>query len=200
MSLPLNTLSATPVVSTWLAPDDIVRADSTVDYELGGIALSDPSQGLRVQSWRARVSGSNVLAGPTPYTSESTLFTAAGISELSVAFDQNMRPAIAYIQAGQAKLWWFDSFVATQVTTTLASDIVSVYLTTDDKRDVATQVNTNDVLLFYVRSSKLYYRQQRDRFATERELKTFNGPSVSIKRCGMTAGLRVQIECVGVDA
>ncbi len=200
MSLPLNALSPAAVISAWIAPDDVSRLPATVDYETGGIGLNDPSQGLLVQTWRARVSGNDVLVGPAPYTSETVVVTAAGITELSLCFDQNMRPALAYMQAGQAKLLWFDTFLGMQVITTLDVTIKSLFLTMDDKRSIATTVNFNDMLLFYIKGSTLCYRQQRDRFATERVLQTFAGPNVRIYRCGMGAGQRVQIEVVGVDA
>jgi len=197
MSMPLNRFSDIAAPTVILVPDDATRESLTVDYELGGIGLSDPSQGLQVQTWRARVDGSNVLVGPAPYTAETTLFTGADITEISLAFDQNMRPALAYIQDGQAKLRWFDSFVGETVTTTLDAGITSLFLTMDDKRDIATELNFNDILLFYIRGQNLYYRQQRDRFTTERLLHEFGAVGMSIARCGMNAGLRVQVEVFG---
>ena len=195
MSLPLNALSTPAYPAALLPPDVRARTNPLLDYERGGIGLSDPSQGLNVQDWRVRVVGSDVLASPSPYTVETTLFSAAGITEVSLSFDQNMRPAVAYMQAGQAKLYWFDSFIAAQTTTTLSSAITSVFLTMDDKRSVATQTNTNDILLFYLKGSQLCYAQQRDRFATERVLATTGAGTLS--RAGMGVTGRLQVEVVG---
>lgn len=195
MSLPLNALSTPAYPAELLFPDNVSRTDRKVDYERGGIGLNDPSQGLNYQNWRLRIDGNQVLVSVEPYESvETLLFTAAGITEASLAFDQNMRPAVAYIQAGQAKLYWYDSFLAAQTTTTLAAGITSVYLTMDDKRSVATQTNTNDILLFYCQAGQLFYCQQRERFAVNRFLanNTFGG--AYILHAGMNAKNRVQIE------
>ena len=133
MSLPLNILSSPAVPAELLFPDNVSRTERKVDYERGGIELNNPSQGNNFQNWRLRIDENKVLVSPEPYeTIETLLFTAVGITEASLAFDQNMAPAVAYIQAGQAKLWWYDSSVPGRVTTTLAAGITSVYLTLDD--------------------------------------------------------------------
>jgi len=193
VSLPLDALSVPSYPGTLLSPDGIELSNRLTDYERGGIAINNPSQGINVRDWRIRYVGTNILISGSPYTTETTLISAVGVTEISLAFDQNMRPAVAYIEAGQPKLYWFDSFVSTQVTTLLATDIVSTYLTTDDKRDVASQTNTNDILLFYVRASSLFYRQQRDRFSIERLLAVLTEPGVLVA-AGMNTGNRVQIE------
>jgi hypothetical protein len=180
-----------------LQPDAIGRPSRIEDYELGGIALNDASQGLQVQNWRLQLVGTEIRVAPEPYTSETVLITAAGITQCSLAFDQNMNPAVAYMQFNQAKLYWFDSVPGEMVTTTLASDVRSPFLSMDDKRDKS---NTrNDVLLFYIRSNRLCYRQQRDRFNTERTLAWFDGNLLSIRKAGMNDGLRMQIEVVGLS-
>lgn len=196
MSLPNNSFSPSAPASLWLPPDDISRYTGLIDYELGGIALNDASQGLQVQTWRARVDGNTIKVGAEPYTTETVIVTGTTITEISLAFDQNMRPTIAYIDAGQAKLYWYDSFLGSTTTTILASDIVSLFVTMDDKRPVATLLNFNDILLFYVRSDVLYYRQQRDRYNTERMLAILTHPNANILKSGMSTGWRVQVHVV----
>lgn len=200
MSLPGNALSLSAPPAALLSPDSLGRKSRVEDYELGGIGLSDPSQGLQVQTWRARLVGNEVRVAPEPYDTETVLFTAAGITELSLAFDQNMRPAIAFLQLGQAKLYWYDTGLPGVTTTTLAADVRSPFLSMDDKRAPATTLNLNDILLFYVRSNRLCYRQQRERFLTERTLAWFEGSSVTIRKAGMSRGLRMQIELVGLGS
>jgi hypothetical protein len=198
MSLPGDALSSVGVIANFLAPDTLGRSDGLEDYERAGIGLNDPSQGLLVKNWRVRAlnSSNEIRVAAEPYTTETSLISASNITEVSLAFDQNMRPAIAYIENGQAKLYWYDSVAEAQVTTTLAADITSVFLTMDDKRAPSTALNLNDVLLFYVRGAALYYRQQRDRFNTERFLTTLLDSAARLRKVGMSTGYRVQMQVI----
>jgi len=163
--IPQQKLSSTYVYAEYLAPDDGPWISSMVDYELGGAALNDPSQGLTVKPWRLRVVGNDVRIDAIPTVSEVTLFTAPGITEASLAFDQNMRPIVAYVQSGVAKLWWYDTLAQTTVVTELGADVLTPRVTLDDKRPW--QVAASDVILAYVRNNNLYFRAQRDRFGVE---------------------------------
>ena len=193
MSLPEDRLAETPVPADLLSPDDLGRPTPTVDYERGGIALNDPTQGRNYQNWRVRVVNGEVRVVHEPYSAtETVLFADAAISQVSIAFDQNMRPTVAFVAAGQAKLYWWDTLLSTQVTVDLDADVRTPFVTLDDKRDGA--MARSDILLFYIRGSKLYYRQQRDRYTVERELWTLPSGEFFIKRCGMNRVLRVQIE------
>jgi hypothetical protein len=194
--MPGNALATDSPSSSFLSPDTLGRGDGLEDYETGGVALSDASQGLMVATWRCRfLAGSNeIRIGKEPYSSETPILSASGVTEVSLAFDQNMRPAIAFMEVGQAKLYWYDPIVEEQVTTVLAADITSMFLTMDDKRAPATTLNINDILLFYVRGTSLYYRQQRDRFTIERFLTILMDPSARLRKAGMAVGLQVQIQ------
>lgn len=195
--LPNNALSLGAPASALLVPDDLGRNDPLVDYELGGIALSDASQGLQIQNWRIRVvSSTTVLIAPTPYTSETTLFTGTNITEISLSFDQNMRPCVAFIDSGVAKLYWYDPVAGMSVIQPIDSGITSVFVTMDDKRSAATVGNINDILLIYNKNGSLNYRQQRERFQTERTLALLQSTLGYIRKCGMSTGWRVQIQVV----
>lgn len=197
MAIPGDTLSTPALPARMLTPDDVGRPLRTEDYELGGIALNDPTQGLRVQNWRARLVGNEIRVAAAPYDTEQLLITDTGITELSLAFDQNMKPVLAYMAQNQAKLWWYDSLAGAQVTTILPAGVRSPYLAMDDKRDFAN--GSNDVILAYIIGNRLCYRQQRDRYNTERTLKWFSGNAVSIRRMGFSAGLRLQFELAGLQ-
>jgi hypothetical protein len=194
MSLPGDNMPNILAPVAFQQPDAQGRPVRTLDYERGGIGLSDPSQGLLVQDWRARLDGDAVKVAPFPYEVETTLFSDPGITELSLAFDQNMRPAIAYMVGAQAKLWWFDQVANAVVTTNLDADVRSPFLSMDDKRGPATTSNRNDILLFYIRGANLCYRQQRDRFDTERVLGPVASEALVITRAGMSRGLFMQVE------
>lgn len=182
-----------------LAPDDLGRPGRRIDYEMGGAAVGDPSQGLMVQPWRARIVGSDVLLSTPPFESESVLFSAPNITEVSLAFDQNMRPMLAYVQNARAKLWWYDPVPAGYTVLEFPVDARSPYLCMDDKRDFATQFGLNDVLLSCIRGSRLCTYQQRDRFTVEETRKQFVGNAVTIRRVGMNAGNRIQWELQGLQ-
>ena len=188
MALPNNQLSATPVPSGYLSPDAHIRVNTLYDYERGGVALNDASEGLLGYDWKVWVEGDDILLARAPYDSPTTLFTAAGTTWVSLAFDQNMRPNVAYMQAGACKLWWYDTTIPGATTTTFA-DCASPMLCLDDKRQGADSYN--DVLFFYVRAGSIRYRQQRDRYGTERTLIAV--PDGTILQVGMAQNLRVQI-------
>lgn len=188
MALPNNQLSATPVPSGYLSPDAHIRVNTLYDYERGGVALNDASEGLLGYDWKVWVEGDDILLARAPYDSPTTLFTAAGTTWVSLAFDQNMRPNVAYMQAGACKLWWYDTTIPGATTTTFA-DCTSPMLCMDDKRQGADSYN--DVLFVYVRAGSIRYRQQRDRYGTERTLIAV--PDGTILQVGMAQNLRVQI-------
>jgi hypothetical protein len=195
MSLPGNNLPNTVPPAPFLEPDSFVRPSKLVDYERGGIAIQDPSQGLRVRNWTADYVGGDVRVYPfNEPSSAQTLFSVAGITELSLSFDQNMRPLIAYMIGADAYLWWFDFNANAVVTLALPAGVRSPILTLDDKRSFATQLALNDVLLFYILGNNLCYRQQRESFTVERVLASDMTATSFIRRAGMNTQLRVQVQ------
>lgn len=201
MAIPQNRASTVPMPSALLPPDDLDRASRTEDYELGGVAVGDASQGLQVRTWRAWVAGGQVLLAPWPENAPVTaLFSADGVTELSLAFDQLMHPAVAYVQEGLTRLYWYDTLAAAQVTTSFP-DAGSPAAFLDDKRAALVENGRSDVLFFYIRAGGLYYRQQRDRFSIERVLAPTLASNVSrIDRVGMGANNRVQVRLLAAPA
>ena len=193
MSLPGNAASSSAVQAALLSPDNRDRSDLLLDYELGGVALNDPSGGLQVQPWEAWSDGAHVWVAPSPGRTPTTLLlTGSGITEISFAFDQNMRVTVAYVEAGTTKLFWFDTSVGSMVTTIYAG-ATSPMLTLDDKRALSTLTGTSDVLFLYLVGTSLRYRQQRDRFTIERTLGAVPDGATRISRVGMGANNRLQI-------
>lgn len=189
--LPDNTHSSIAFGANYLAPDDRVTTP-LVDWERGGIALNDASQGLLVRNWRCWLNYIDVMLqaeGGSPVL----LFQEVGITELAFCFDQNMRYSVAFVQAGVLKLRWYDSSVGAFVTSVF-DEAVNPKLALDDKR--ATQIAQSDMILAYIRGSTLYYRQQRDRFLVERVLRTDLYPNTKLKNIGMSKNLRLQFELV----
>lgn len=193
--LPDDVLSTQAVV--YGSVDPVKRpGDFLVDYERGGRALNDPSDGLRTQVWTLEVERDktdidtwHVYARAT-LAGKHLLFSATHIEEASLAFDQNMRPFVAYVQQGVTKYWWYDSTVPGQVHTTLGAGYRSPRCTTDEKRDW--HLELSDIMLFYIKGNTLYRRQQRDRFTNEKALKVV-GNTAEIVSVTMSTGSRLQI-------
>lgn len=189
MAVQDHRLSSLLMAGTWLHPDELT-SHALYDYEMGGIALNDPTEGLRVQVWNLWLQGDDVVTRAPSYGSDpaTVLFTDTGITELSLAFDQNMNPFVAYVKDGDAKWWWFDTFDSQTKHSFLPSGSVSPRCCMDDKRE--TQTAANDILLAYVRNNNLYYREQRDRYGVE-YLKRLT-VDATIIRLGMNHVNRVQ--------
>jgi len=192
--LPDNTYSSLAIPSLLMDPDTRVTSP-LVDYELGGTDLNNASQGMRVKVWMAYLDGYAVKVKPAVGGTTTTLFTRGDIIELACAFDQNMRPAIAFLTTNQTlMLYWYDSVPATFVFTSFGP-AVSPRLSLDDKR--RSQLGSrSDILLAYIRDNALHYRQQRDRFTIERTLQTGFAPGTRLRTMGMGKGLRMQFELI----
>lgn len=189
--LPQNTSSSISFGGMYYPPDERVTTP-IVDYELGGIALQDTSQGLLVRAWRARLDDRVVKLQPDG-GAEIALFEESDITEIALCFDQNMRWCVAYVQQGVLKLRWYDSLVAAYVTTVF-TEAANPKMALDDKR--VSQSEVSDMILAYLRGTSLYYRQQRDRFQIERLLRSNLFPGTKLKNIGMNRNLRMQFELV----
>lgn len=190
--LPENEASIFPLAGAYYSPDERVSS-RTVDYELGGVALLDTSQGLMARPWTCWLDGADVKLQADGDPVVHTIATGLSISELTFSFDQNMRWAIAYIQNGVLALRWFDTLVNQYVTSTFGL-ARNPKMALDDKRP--TQFNRSDIILAYIRGNVLYWRQQRDRFLIEYTLKTDLFPNTELRSIGMNTVLRMQFELV----
>lgn len=193
--LPLESLSSIPVRASFTYPYDVVRASLLEDYELGGIALSDPSQGHQVQAWYARVDQAtgNIYIRYLPGGPEILIYNQSDVFEFSFAFDQNMRwMTVCTLEDGETRLRWYDPTVPGYATLVLTG-INSCRMVLDDTRELQIQSGTTDVILTYIRTAdnKLCFRAQRDRFLEEYELADV-GNNLRITNFGMGRRLRVQ--------
>lgn len=200
MTLPNNTLHTNLVSKqSFLSPDAHQRVSKLYDYERGGVALNNSSQGINDWDWKIWYdkSSGNVIIARLPELEEIVLFTRNSvlynnlyhdITSLSLSFDQNMRPTVAYMEQGICKLYWYDSVLQTSVHTTF-TNATNPLLTMDDKRYGADTYN--DILFFYVKDGYLSYRQQRDRYLIERILQEI--PTGEIIQVGMCRDLRLRV-------
>lgn len=189
--IPENRFSDIAVPAALLAPDS-QHADRLIDFERGGIAINDASQGLLVQNWKCFLApnGADVMlqAGEdAPFLH----FSRSGIDELSLAFDQNMRPAVAFSADGNVYLRWYDPVPQAYVIQNFGPGR-NARLTLDDKR--AVQLSESDIVLAYIGGGELVVRYQRDRFTVPYVFRTGVDASVRLKNIGMTRNLRILFE------
>lgn len=187
-------VSSTPVPGTLPVPDALTRLDHglLIDYEKGGIAIQDASQGMSYRVWKLWLDGNDVKLAPddSPGTS-TTLFSAAGITELTLAFDGNMTPIVAYVQEGVMKLRWYDLTLTppAYVTTPISGE--SPYLSFDDRRERL--VSKAEVLLFYLKDGMVKLRALSDRFLVEYDWTAQPVGSERIIAAGLDSGYRMQL-------
>ena len=143
------------------------RSDKLLlDYEMGSLALNDPSGGLDQFNWQLSYSDPAVqLTGPAGQT---TLLTIPGVTELALAFDFNMQPFVAYVDTVGAHYWRYNSASDVHETADLPPDATHPRCCLD-LRDQAL-LSAADIILAYQRGTALCYRQQRDSYATEYQL------------------------------
>lgn len=194
--LPGSALSTVPGVAAFLPPRNREK-EPLEDYEMGGRALNDASEGLRVYEWRGRYIDGDVVLDVPGVVNPQTVLSVANITEFSFTFDQNMQPVVAYVVGDDtAHFYWFDATVPGFVTLDLPAGSITPRCSLDDKRPVAgTLVGASDILLTYLRAGTLYCRVQRERYETEHELAT-GLEGYEIGQFGMNRVLRMQWQLV----
>ena len=157
---------------------------------MGGVGLNDPSMGLQYQVWTLDYVGGQVRITAPNQAAPTVLFEAEDITEVSLAFDQNMRPFVAYVQNGEAKFYCWDTATSSVAFTTLPTGSVTPKACLDDKRQ--TQTVLSDIILAYMRDKALYMRKQRDRYQIEYLLA--DNLDAKLVKLGMTDKNRVQFK------
>lgn len=191
MTIPIK--SSEPVVGTLFAPDDFPKRP-TIDYELGGIGLQDPSQGLRFQTWRCWFDRDNsAVMVESPNTPPTKIFDQDRIVWLSFCFDQNMRWSAVYtLSDGESYLRWYNSLISNYDITHLDDGVISPFLSLDDKRTLQTGVS--DIILAYIKDQSVCLRVQRERFSNVHIWQEKIPKDWIIRNFGMSNKLRLQME------
>lgn len=168
---------------------------ATKCWELGGIALSDTSEPMQY-NWYGYVQGKAIYLQRSGTEPVAVLGFAGDVTEMSFTFDQNMRPTIAYVENGVAKLYWYDSSAAKNVLT-LYPAITNPRLSLDDKRKF--NIGNSDIIFAYVTDyNRLCYRLQRERYGIEHVLLTdttkLSGDPLKLSIIGMSTSNRFLFE------
>lgn len=190
--IPDNTLSNPVFYAPFMQGRVAQHSVPLVDYELGGIALNNVDEGLFYQLWTLRKVGNDLIVFDEAGNG-TPIIAAPTAKRVSLAFDQNMRPLIAYSTPSASYLYWFDPLVNDAVTTEIPGASF-LRLTLDDHRPFFTA--DSDVILAYHVGNSLRYRQQRERFAIERTLLADTGDA-RLTAIGMNTGYRLQFKFRG---
>jgi len=183
--IPDNSLSDIPITGqfTQAKKFDVTQ---DIDYEDGGIGISDFSLGRTYQIWRCKLVGNDIIID-APEASPIVLYSGGNITNISFTFDSNLKPAVVFTQDGIPKLRWYDVSINDYVVLNIPY-AKTPKLALDDKR--LFQDTNRDMILAYLRNDCLCYRQQRDRFLIEYILsEPLYGKLLKI---GMNSRLRMQ--------
>lgn len=157
-----NAVSHFPVIDSFILP---IRTSFLEDYEYGGTNIYEATQSFSTL-WKCFYEDGQIKLSNDQVNHE--LLTVADVQSLSLAFDLNMRPMIAYSTTSSSFLYWYDTSVAAQTTTELGGTYSFMQLSLDDNR--SSQTANADVILAYIKNNKLFMRIQRERFLIEHEL------------------------------
>lgn len=187
--------SVTPVIGKLYAPDNMPKRP-TIDYELGGVGLQNPIEGLEFQTWRCWFDRDNsAVMVESPNTPPTKIFDQDGIVWLSFAFDQNMRWSAVYtLNDGLSYLRWYNSLIGDYDITELDEGVVTPFLSLDDKRYLQVNSGRSDIILAYIQNQSVIIRVQRERFQTPHIWQENIPKDWIIRNFGMSNKLRLQME------
>lgn len=154
---------------------------------MGGTAIGNGADGRLIQEWEAVLSAGVVSVGVVGASAVWST-SAPGAEMISLAFDNNMNPVLAY-QVGSTSKLHFYSTLAQGYDTMDVAGTTSCRVCVDDARKIA-QVDS-DVIFAYTTGTELIWREQRDRYEVPRVVGSTTG---KIKRMGMSEVMRMQIE------
>lgn len=156
----------------------------TESWEMGGVALSDPSEEMTKYAWHGWMDKTNIYIKRADLATEHLLLTDEqdSITEIDITFDQNMRQCVAWVSGGVAKLYWYNSAIENYDITSF-SGIRNPRVSLDDKRRF--NVANSDIIFAYLKGTDLCYRLQRERYSTEYVLVSDIDPNAKLQKIGM---------------
>lgn len=183
-----NRLSSTNLPAPLLAPKSYDITNESTDFERGGIAIEDITQGMDYQDWQVTIEGQNIVVTPLSEGNPVIAFVAAGtVTEVSLAFDQLMHIFIAFVEDGIAQFYWYDPISELNEFFILPVNSINPCCTFDDHR--YTQVPSSDIIVAYIIANELFFRMQSNRYTVEYPLAT---GLAKLHRIGMGTNNRLQ--------
>lgn len=149
-----------------MRPPKSEKRNPKISYELGGVGFSDPSEPFKYK-WKAYIDGKTIMAQRDGLEPQKIKDVEGRVNEVSLTFDQNMRPTLAYVEEGVSKLYWYDT--AIQGMRTSIFDVKNPRISLDDTRKF--NIADSDIIFGYIsKDNKVKYRLQRERFSIEHDL------------------------------
>jgi hypothetical protein len=143
-------------------------SNNPFELELGPLELNQSANHLAKQWWLFEEVGGDVfidkIYGSVRAAAATYLFTSGPVTQLSATFDQLGKPLVFYNTGTELRLWWYDPTQEDHVTSVFGEG-ADPFATFDIRYSPSNQ--GSDALLFYVRDTAIYYRQQRDRYEVE---------------------------------
>lgn len=184
------------IADTTIGPYNDYGVEPYVPYEIkditiGPIGLNDTSEGLAYKFWTSYVIGNDLYIEDIDLANQTLILNEPlGIVNIGLAFDQNSNDTYAYIDgSGDLKIRFFDAAIPGDVILNIGT-AQSLTFTMDMKYYPASA--DSDILLFYIRSGAIYYRLQRDKYATEYATPVTTGAS-ELFDSGMRTDYRFQL-------
>ena len=184
--IPGGSFTTTPVISSFPAPYNDAYTPLTQNV-LGGISIGDPSHGRTYQTWTVNYNGTSINISPSTGGIAYTL-VESNVFSVSLAFDNNMSPVIAWMTTGGANLYYYNT-VTESYNTTFFPGVLSCRVCVDDPAEFYNA--SSDVIFGYTLGGNLYYRQQRDRYATQYLI---GASTKTLIRMSLSTGNRLQFE------
>lgn len=166
MSIAALTLTPNPM------PEDfqyVVRGerDQLIDFEQGGIALNDGSEGTDVQLWSGiYLDGGFRLSAPS--VAATTVYSTPNVTRFAFSFDQNMQPVLAWMDPAGSHVRFFANTGHFQVLD-LETGAVNVCMSADTNDPRSTIIR--NVILAYNVGDALMARVQVESYATPHVLR-----------------------------
>lgn len=186
--LPNNAVTTPAYPGKFLAPYDL-PASATSRACRGGIALNDASKGRDYQNWYVWWDTGVAYFGPAtvPLVATGSL-ALPGILQLSMAFDNNMNPILAWTDSVGAHIRYFSGTTSSYVVIDIPG-ATSCLVAVDDNR--AFYNAASDIIFAYTLSTGLWFRYQRQNYTVAMQAST---STRKLLRMGMTNQHRFQFE------
>lgn len=182
------TLSSSPVKSDWVEKQN-QRNDPLIDWEMGGAVLNQPLSNRYTHNWRLWSDGTTVFINRDDLSETTVVFSGAGITSVSLAFDQVMRPHVAYVEQGRAKFYFWETLSNSFQHMDLPVEAKYPRTGSDDKRPFF--IGLDDVLVAYMKDDNLFVRWQSERFLQEHQMAANTGKRMLVQ-LGMNNQNRMQ--------
>lgn len=188
--IPQHKFMTLPIASPYVWGAEF-RSTPTESWEMGGRDLSDPSGGLIYQMWHGVLEDGTVYLD-APEVPKQPILSVLGMTQMDFSFDQNMKPCVCYTANNHCFFWWYNAVSLSYETLDLGADAITPVVLLDDKREALT--SGSDIIVFYLRNGRMYYREQRDRYMIEYDSE-ISGVR-RLLRVGFNKGLRMQLMVV----